>query len=118
MRQGKPLPSAGLIMGGDKTVKPHEIKCAVVSRMFRDTIIVGKRVADVETVAEQAVPPSEKAAAEREIREYMIRDDDCPVVMVSSGVIALRPDESRIEQYLKRYCDDDSQMPPEFREGL
>ena len=117
MGHGDQLSGDGLTIGGDN-VKPHQLKCAVVSRMYRDGIMVGRKVADIDTVAEQAVPPAHHAAAEREIREYMIRNDDCPVVMVSSDVIALRPDEDRIVEYLERYCESAEEWPPGLREGL
>lgn len=91
-------------------MQPHEIKCAVVTRMYRDGIVEGRQYADVKTVAEQAVPPSAVQDARDEIEDHMIDDADCPVVMVRRDVVTLRNDEKQLRAYLTRYCgarDDD-----------
>lgn len=97
-------------------MQPHEIKCAVVSRMWQDGVTVNRRWADIETVASLAVPPSAFRDAVDEIEGWMLDDADCPVVKTGPGMIALEPDEGKIRDYLERYCGSNEDWPPALRD--
>ncbi len=99
-------------------MKPHEIKCAVVSQMWRDGIVHGRQVADVSTVAALAVPNSEHKAARDEIQDWMLPSADCPVIQVSQGVITLENDRQKVREYLKRFCVAEHDLPSSLRDGV
>ena len=94
-------------------MKPHQIKCAVVSTMYRDGIFTDSKPANIESVAKFAVDRAFRSEAEYEITEYMIPDDECPVEKLAPGVIGLQRDDDKIRAYLERYCEE---MPPGFGE--
>jgi len=99
-------------------MQPHEIKCAIVGRMQRDGIYVSRQVANIDRVVQLALPAEARSDGKREITDYMIPDRDCPVVLVSQGVIALEPDPDKVRLYLLRYCESQSELPPGMREDF
>lgn len=84
-------------------MKGNQIKCAIVARMWSDGLTVSRKPADLDTVARYAVPPNHRQAAVEEIRDYMLPDEDCPVVQVSADVTALQPNPQKVMAYLRRY---------------
>lgn len=79
--------------------------------MWKDHLFVGRQVADIESVARFAVGKADAADAAREIERYMVPDDECPIVLVGQGIIALVDNDEAVAAYLTRFCEDDEDIP-------
>lgn len=92
-----------------------QMKCAMVSRMWRDNIVMGVQYADVESVARQAaIPTSEEGSAKDLLRE-LADDPDVPVVKTGANMVALKRDADAVGDYLRDVCDMEAGIPWDLR---
>lgn len=97
-------------------MEEHAIKCALVSRMWNDGIVMNRQYADVESVVRQAaVARSDEGAAKDLLTGDMVDDDHCPVVKTGAGMVSLKQDKEAVRDYLERFCDDESDLPWDLR---
>lgn len=96
-------------------MEDSEIKYAVVVRMWRDGIVMGRQYADVETVARQAaIPNSDEGRAKALLAGEMVDGDHCPVVKPGSGMVTLKRDTDAIREYLES-LEGDGDTPWDLR---
>jgi hypothetical protein len=80
------------------------IRSRIVRRLWNDGIVETSRCADVDTVADFAVPSSEEGRAKELIKNKMVSNSDCPVVWgIANKAITLTMDRERVARYIKTH---------------
>lgn len=87
-------------------MEDHELKCRIVSRMWRDGITVDRQWADVATVARLAVGSSDEGRAKALLTDEMEANPECPVLKTGAGMVALKKDKAAVAEYLRRHCEE------------
>lgn len=108
-----PLGETPTDTGGDKNMKPHEIKVAVVAQMWSDGIWVDTQWAEMASVARHI--DAGAGAVRDEISTYMVKNDDCPVVKTSRNEVALVRDPEWVREFILRHGGEDD-LPGDLRD--
>lgn len=104
-------------LGGEKEMDDSDIRWKVVRRLWNDGLVDGQP-ADIETVADFAVPPSAEGRAKELIRDEMVPASDCPVIWgVAGEAIMLEMKRQAVARYIQRYGGEEN-VPWDLREYL
>lgn len=99
-----------------RIMEHHEIKFAVIARMWRDGIVMGRQYAEVESVVRRAAIPKDAVGEARQLlSEEMVRNDHSPVVKTGASMVALKRDKDTVRDALLRFADDESDLPWDLR---
>lgn len=97
------------VSGGVVQMNDSEIRRRVVKRMWTDDILENVRYADVETIADFAVPSSAEGRAKELLTEEMVDNDECPVVWGIAGqAVTLRNDREAVARYILVHGGEDA----------